>query len=171
MLSAVPSLTLSQHVAGKFEAKCEWGFDLLVIVYANGKKLPPNLALLSPFEERVQAVEVDCCPFGGIGQDWGNHRRFESRCALVLPDECDTVWVFAGNGKFCGFGPDAVLHNPFFTILQLGGFIHHYFIPPFLGCEFYQNSANLLLLYIFCQHLLQEGGNRQLSSLLLGLLK
>ena len=46
-----------------------WGFDLLVIVEANGEKLSPNLALLSPFEERVQAVEVDCCPFGGIGQD------------------------------------------------------------------------------------------------------
>ena len=163
MLSAAPSLTLSQHVAGKFEAKCEWGFDLLVIVEANGEKLPPILALLSSFEEWVQAVEIDCCPFGGIGENWRHHRRFESKWALVLPDKCDRLWMFAGNGNSSSYGVDAVLHIPFFTIPQLGSFVNH-FIQKHL-------RKDLFLVCIFCLNLLQEGGNRQLISLLLGLLK
>ena len=99
-------------------------FDLLVIVEANGDQLPPVLALLFPSKERVEAVQEDCCPFGGIVQNGRKHRRFENRFAFVLPDECDRVWVFAGNGYCSGYGIEAILYNPISTIAELSSFVH-----------------------------------------------
>ena len=99
-------------------------FDLLVIVEENGEQLPTVLALLFPSKERVEAVESDCCPFGGIVQNGRNHQRFDNRFAFVLPDECDRDWVFAGNGYCSGYGIEAILHNPLSTIAELSSFVH-----------------------------------------------